>query len=126
VAHNGSALTWPRAAGLPFPNWAGRFGFSAVGMREDRLDGRLATTVFYSRAGQRVAYTIVSGSPLAVGAHTRLSTWNGTVLRSFPAGGRAVVTWLRSGHTCVLSGDWRLESDLLRLAVWNPARGYTD
>jgi anti-sigma factor RsiW len=118
---NTETLRWPTAGGLSFPDWARRFGFVAAGMRTDRLDGRLATTVFYDRHGQRIAYTIVSGRALAVGAANRTSSWGGTQLSSLTANGRAVVTWLRGGHSCVLSGSPALLAELRWLATWKPA-----
>ncbi len=93
------------AAGLPFPYWDDRFGFSAVGVRHDRFDGRPATTVFYRSRGQRVAYTIVSGPPLRFGARTHRSVWNGIAMWTLEAHGMRVATWLRRGHSCVLSGQ---------------------
>jgi anti-sigma factor RsiW len=96
-----------RAAGLPFPYWEDRFGWQATGARTDRIDGRSMTTVFYRRGDRRIAYTIVSGRPLATGASTFTTP-----------GGQRVVTWLRRGHTCVLSGrDVPLRA-LLALAAW--------
>jgi anti-sigma factor RsiW len=117
---NSTTLAWPYAAGagLPFPDWARKFGFTAVGWRRDRLDGHLATTVFYARSGSLIGYTIVSGRPLLIGARSRESAWDGTRLWSFGEQGRAVVTWLRDGHTCVLSGSPALLSELQRLAAW--------
>jgi anti-sigma factor RsiW len=117
---SGGALRWPTASGLSFPDWARRFGFVATGTRTDRLGGRLATTVFYARGDQQIAYTIVSGRPLAAGAASRESTWEGTWLESFTASGRMVVTWLRSGHSCVLSGSHALLAELERLAASKP------
>ena len=119
-AASGSELRWPTASGLSFPAWARRFDFVATGARTDRLGGRLATTVFYARGDQQIAYTIVSGRPLAAGAAARESTWDGTRLESFAASGRVVVTWLRSGHTCVLSGSPGLLAELQRLAAAKP------
>jgi len=120
AAHRGETalLPRPRAAGLAFPYWDDRFSFKAIGVRTDRVAGRLATTVFYARAGQRIAYTIVAGSPLAVGSATRSTVSDKTRLRSFSAHGRLIVTWLRRGHTCVLSGTNVPLSALLRLASW--------
>jgi hypothetical protein len=117
----GRALRWPSAAGLSFPDWARAFGFEAVGVRRDSLDGRLATTVFYARAGQRVAYTIVSGRALIAGTSMRTTAWDGMRLQSFDANGRTVVTWLRNGHTCVLSARPGLLSQLMQLAAWKPS-----
>jgi hypothetical protein len=119
----GVRLRWPRAGGLWFPNWARRFGYTATGMRRDRLDGRTATTVFYDRGQERIAYTIVSGGALSAGVTTRSSTWDGTQLQSFSSSGRAVVTWLRSGHTCVLSGNPALLNELQLLAA---SKSYLD
>jgi hypothetical protein len=42
----------------------------------------------------------------------------GTELRSIERGGRLVVTWLRGGHTCVLSGAGVKPAVLLDLAGW--------
>jgi hypothetical protein len=95
-------------SGLPFPYWEDRFDWRAAGARTDHLAGRVATTVFYRRGAQRVAYTIVSGQPLAAPAsHAALSI-----------AGRQVVTWLRRGNTCVLSGRGVPVAELVRLAAW--------
>jgi hypothetical protein len=124
VSHaDSTALAWPSASGLEFPNWARQFGLQAVGARVDRLDGRVMTTVYYARGSSQVAYTIVSGRPLAAGASVHTTMWEGTRLSSFRAQGRVVVTWLRSGHTCVLSGSPALLSELERLAG-SPPREY--
>jgi hypothetical protein len=107
------------AAGLPFPYWQDRFGWHATGARTDRADGRLLTTVFYRRGGEQIAYTIVAGDalPPALAAHT--TERGGTVLASSTTHGRPVVTWLRRGHTCVLSGDPDVAtSALTQLAGW--------
>lgn len=107
-----------RAAGLPYPYWEDRFGFKTVGLRSDRIAGRMATTVFYGRAGRQVAYTIVSGARLPAGASTHSLTRNGVMLGSFTAHGRLIVTWLRRGHTCVLTATDTPLPLLLRLASW--------
>jgi hypothetical protein len=120
VAPGTETLTWPVAAGLTFPDWVREYGFDAVGARTDRLDGRVATTVYYKRGANRIAYTIVSGRALAAGTAARSTTWHGTHLLSFNARGRAVVTWLRGGHTCVLSGNPALLRELQRLAASKP------
>jgi hypothetical protein len=115
------AYTLPqvRAAGLPFPYWEDRFGWVATGVRTDTVDGRRLTTVLYRHAGRAIAYTIVSGAPLDAGAQAvASSTHDHTVLRSLDAGGRRIVTWLRRGHTCVLSGIGVPVDALLKLAAW--------
>jgi len=113
-------LVWPNADGLPFPDWSRRFEFTAVGARRDGLGGRTATTVFYAASDNLIGYTIVSGRALLIGARSRESTWDGTRLWSFQQHGRAIVTWLRRGHTCVLSGSPALLKQLLRLAASEP------
>jgi hypothetical protein len=117
-AGDGPALPGLRAAGLAFPYWHDAFGYRAVGVRRDRLAGREATTVFYVRAGARVAYTIVSGAPLPPGPATMETVRGGVWLRSLSAHGRTVVTWVRAGHSCVLTGDATTLPTLLRLASW--------
>lgn len=104
------------AAGISFPDWAARFGFKAAGVRRDRFDGRLATTVFYGRGGERIAYTIVSGAPLSAGAAAKQSVWGGTRLASLSVRGRVVVTWRRDGHSCVLSATRTPATTLALLA----------
>ncbi len=107
-----------KAAGLPFPYWSDKFGFHATGVRRDRLDGRPATTVFYSRGAQRIAYTIVSGRPLPAGAVATGSTHNGVWVRALRAHGLRVVTWLRGSHSCVLAGRTVSFTTLRSLASW--------
>jgi hypothetical protein len=100
----GSALLGVQAAGVPYPDWLAKYGWRAVGMRSDGLGDRTATTVFYGRGKHTIAYTIVSGSPLASLGHATTTTREGTVVQTFEAGNRTVVTWTRLGHTCLVSG----------------------
>jgi hypothetical protein len=100
-----------------FPNWAHEFGWRAVGMRTDTINGRHATTVYYHWHDLTLAYTIVGAPPL----HTAPSqtVWlNGTELRTLMLDGRLVVTWNRDKHTCVLSAVRVPASELQRLAAW--------
>lgn len=113
-----STLPGVRAAGLPFPYWGDRFGWEATGMRTDRLDGRRLTTVFYRRGAARIAYTIVAGPALADTGSSSASRRAGTLLSTSTAGGRTVVTWMRRGHTCVLSGRDVPADALQSLAAW--------
>ena len=107
------------AAGQPDPNWRGKFGWRASGRRVDRIDGRRAETVFYAKNRYRIGYTIVSGEKLAWPAGVTRSVREGTLLRDKVSGGRRVVTWLRGGHTCVLSGPAEVKRDvMLNLAAW--------
>ncbi|HUA71000.1 MAG TPA: hypothetical protein VMA96_07965 [Solirubrobacteraceae bacterium] len=107
-----------RAAGLPFPYWEDRFGWKATGVRNDDVDGRALTTVFYRNQGRRIAYTIVPGTrlPGAPGAETIRRS--GIVVHASTDNRRLIVTWLRRGHTCVLSGTGVRLDTLLELAVW--------
>lgn len=118
--HNdhGYTLSGVSATGLPYPYWEDRFGFRAVGVRRDRFDGRLATTVFYRRGATRVAYTIVSGGPLAAGATTSRTVRNSVAVDMLNAHGMRVATWLRRGHSCVLSARNLPASTLISLASW--------
>jgi hypothetical protein len=106
------------AAGLPFPYWEDRFGWKATGVRADDVDGRVLTTVFYRSDGRRIAYTIVPGTrlPAVPGANTTVRS--GVVVHISTENRRLIVTWLRRGHTCVLSGVDVPLSTLTALAVW--------
>lgn len=98
-----------------FPNWQQFSRFTAAGQRSDELAGHHAVTVYYERAGTRIAYTIVSTPALRrPGAPTY--SLNGTKLQSFRFDGRVVVTWQRAGHTCILSGSAISAQELSRLA----------
>jgi hypothetical protein len=107
-----------RAAGLPFPYWEDRFGWHATGIRADRVDGRTLTTVFYRRGTQHIAYTIVAGDELPPAIGARTAARGGTIMATSTTGGRQVVTWLRHGHTCVLSGRGVPVAALVKLAAW--------
>ena len=103
--------------GVRFPNFAGKFGWRAVGVRVDELEGRDMRTVFYERGGKRIAYTIVAGEQLEW-PDVEPTVRDGVKLRPFDEDGREVVTWLRGGQTCVLSGEAVSEATLLELAAW--------
>ena len=103
--------------GVRFPNFEGKFGWRAVGDRADELEGRDTRTVFYEREGKRIAYTIVAGEQLEWPDVEPIER-DGVELRPFDDEGREVVTWLRGGQTCVLSGDGVSTATLLELAAW--------
>jgi hypothetical protein len=109
--------------GVSFPYWGERFGWRSTGSRSDHVGGRTVTTVFYQdSAGQRLGYAIVAGSPAP-----RLSggavVWRGGVpYRLLDENGAHVVSWLRHGHLCVVSGRGVDSATLLQLASWR-ARG---
>jgi hypothetical protein len=107
------------AAGLPFPYWEDHFDWDAAGARTDHIAGRQTTTVFYHRHGESIAYTIVSGRSLPTASGARMFVRAGIGVVVYPTrGGTQVVTWLRRGHTCVLSGRGVPLDALLKLAVW--------
>lgn len=113
------ALLDREAAEIPFPNWAPPFRWRATGARSDRIAGRRAVTVFYEKGGRRVGYTIVEGAGLAKPRGARATTRSGIELRSLRLGPRAVVTWRRAGHTCILVGGPGVRpAELLALASW--------
>jgi hypothetical protein len=106
------------AFGLPFPDWAQKFGWEASGRRVDDIEGRQAVTVFYEKAGREIAYTIVSGDALPPPRRSALARREGTALRHLSRDGRTIVTWERGGRTCVLSGADVSTPTLLDLAAW--------
>jgi hypothetical protein len=97
------------AAGIPFPNWAAAIpSWRAVGARTDRIGGRTVTTVFYynrsdNRSGEKVGYAIASGAPLS-GVNGRTFRVYGTTFTLARQGSARLITWVRSGHTCVIAG----------------------
>jgi hypothetical protein len=104
--------------GVPFPNLAGEFGYREAGARSDELDGRETKTVFYERGGKRIGYTIVSGKAIDPPDGAAKTELNGVALASTSDGPKRIVTWLRGGRTCVLSGDGVSTAELLELASW--------
>ncbi|HXQ00917.1 MAG TPA: hypothetical protein VN845_12750 [Solirubrobacteraceae bacterium] len=106
--------------GVPFPYWEDRFGWHSTGARTDRLDGRSIVTVFYGdTAGRRIGYAILNGTPAPrIGGGTIV--WrDGVAYRMLSNNGATVVTWLRDGHLCVVSGRGVSSATLLRLASWS-------
>lgn len=112
------ALLEADVEGTVFPNWDAEFGWIAAGQRADGLDGRDTRTVLYSKEGKEVGYTIVSGDALDPPEGAREVSSGGVDLELFTQDGRRVVTWLRDGKTCVLSGVGVDDETLVKLAVW--------
>jgi hypothetical protein len=106
--------------GVKFPYWEDRFGWRSTGMRSDQIAGRAITTVFYSDAsGRRIGYAILAGTP-APRIGGGVVVWRGGVpYRLLTANGAAVVTWLRDGRLCVVSGRDVSSATLLKLASWS-------
>jgi anti-sigma factor RsiW len=103
--------------GVAFPDLSLAYGWRASGARRDRLDGREATVVYYTKDGLQLAYAIVSGAALARPAGATSATRGGVEYRTLRVDGRAAVTWRRAGHTCVLVGPVA-PAELLTLASW--------
>jgi hypothetical protein len=104
--------------GVPFPNYAKKFGWKPVGVRRDHESGRDIVTVYYRKDGRTVAYSIVSGDALDIPSDSRPSTSARVEYRTFRHNGRTVVTWKRGGHTCVLSAPAVARGELVSLADW--------
>lgn len=106
-----------RAAGIPFPAWGASNGWKAQGARTDSVDGRKITTVFYvGRSGGRIGYAITDGAPLS-GVHGASVKRYGVRFTLQRASGAQVISWVRSGHTCVIAGRSVSYSTLLKLAT---------
>jgi hypothetical protein len=67
-----------------FPNWFASLGWRAIGQPSDRLNGRLAITVYYEWRGTRVAYTVL-GAPALAQPSARITDLNGVELRTLPS-----------------------------------------
>lgn len=106
-------------SGVAYPYWQDRFGWRAVGARTDRLAGRDVSTVFYDNAsGARIGYSILAGRSVSAPADATVLVRNGVRLSVVRQGTSTIVTWLRSGHSCVLSGRNVAPAMLERLASW--------
>jgi hypothetical protein len=92
-----------KVGSLVFPDWKQKFGWKAVGRRNDTLSGRPVTTVFYRNPeGARLGYAVVSGDTLDGDPPGRLVTRRGKTYHVAGIGGRTIVTWNQQGHTCVI------------------------
>jgi hypothetical protein len=106
--------------GVPFPYWGDSFQWEAVGARDDKIEDRSAKTIFYENPkGVRAAYTILGGDKIDAPSSASKQTRHGIQLSIIRDKGRRIVTWTRSGHTCVLSAPLAVpEEKLLELASW--------
>jgi hypothetical protein len=108
--------------GVSFPYWEDHFGWRASGARVDRVDGRAVTTVFYTNAShQRIGYAIVSGTPAPPAGGGIVQSRDGTPYRYIKENGAWLVTWLRNGRRCIVSGQGIRWTTLMKLASWNDA-----
>lgn len=104
---------------VSFPYWEGHLGWRATGSRTDRVAGRTVRTVFYADwHGHRVGYAIVAGGSLPHVSGGTVLWRGGTPYRLLREGASEVVTWTRSGRTCVIAGRGVGGHTLLRLASW--------
>jgi hypothetical protein len=88
---------------IDFPDWEKKFGWHAVGSREDEVSGRAVTTVFYrNRDGAGLGYAIVHGDALTSAPAGRALRHEGKTYHVSSAGPHTVVTWTQQGHTCVI------------------------
>ncbi len=105
--------------GVAFPYWEDHFGWRSTGARSDRVGGRAVTTVFYEDArGRRLGYAIVAGAPAPQTSGGAVVWRKGVPYRLLSENGTHVITWLRNGHLCVVSGRGVDNATLLRLASW--------
>ena len=108
--------------GVAFPYWEDHLGWNTTGARTDRVGGRNVTTVFYADAdGEHVGYAIVAGLPAPRVSGGRVTVRDCVPYRLLRENGTSVVTWLRAGHMCVVSGRGVNAVTLLRLASWHAA-----
>lgn len=105
-----------------FADYAARAHWLPSGSRTDRVEGREVLTVFWDRAGRRVAYSSVSGDPVTAPGDARRTGRRGVLLRSFEVGGRTAVTWDENGHTAVISAIGISRAALYNLAGGRPLR----
>jgi hypothetical protein len=93
-----------RVDNLVFPDWKAKFGWEAVGRRDDTLSGRTVTTVLYRNPdGARLGYAVVAGDELDAEPPGREVMRDGKSYHVARADGRTIVTWEQQGHTCVIA-----------------------
>ena len=99
---------------LKFPDWEQKFGWTAVGRREDELSGRSVTTVYYRNPeGARLGYAVVSGEPLGDTPPGTPVTRDGKTYHVDQTGDRTIVTWTQQGHTCAIVASSEVPQDRL-------------
>jgi hypothetical protein len=107
------------AEGIPYPNWTEDFGWKATGEREDEIEGRDASTVYYDKEGKRVGYTILSGDEIDPPDDAKVTEVDGEKFWTWTTkDGRQAVLWYREGKTCVMAGEDVPEDILVKLASW--------
>jgi anti-sigma factor RsiW len=103
--------------GISFPDFARLYGWTALGVRHGRVDGRDATVVVYGKGQRRLGYAIVAGAGLSRPADGETAVIDGVEYQTLRLNDLLAVTWRRGGHTCVLIGQ-APRAELLKLASW--------
>lgn len=111
------ALLDQRFEGVPYPDWS-RFHWMAMGARTDTVGDRRAETVYYTHHGHVIAYTVIAGEPLPPPDGATTERAGGLELHRFRDGHRDVVTFVRGGRSCVLSGHVISSDTIVELASW--------
>jgi hypothetical protein len=94
-----------KVGALVFPDWQQKFGWRAVGRRNDNLSGRPVTTLFYRNPdGARLGYAVVAGKPLGGDPAGRRIIHKGKTYHVARGDRRTFITWTQQGHTCVIVG----------------------
>jgi hypothetical protein len=115
----------PPPGGAPDPGFGAlalRAGWRPVGARSDEIDGRTITTVFWGRAGRRIAESVLPGDPVPAPTGSRRTGRRGLLLYSFDVGPRTAVTWTEDGRTTVISAIGVGRGRLYDLAGGPPRR----
>jgi hypothetical protein len=94
----------PRAS---FSDFARQAGWLPLSARDDDVDGRQTQTIYWERAGRRIAYTLLPGDPVGAPAYDGRTGRRGVLLYSLNVGARNAVTWTEAttdgGRTAVVS-----------------------
>jgi hypothetical protein len=118
------ALLQAKIQGLPFPDWYDKFEWRASGARTDTIKDRDATTVYYTRDGRRLAYTILGGAAIEPPEDARTVRLRGKEFHVMTRGDQRIVVWDRAGHTCVMSAPVMVPQErLVELAAWDAGGG---
>jgi hypothetical protein len=108
-----------RVGALEFPDWRKKFGWKAVGRRNNTVSGRPVTTVYYRNPdGARLGYAVVAGDPLGGSPAGRPVRHKGNTYHVARGNERSTVTWTQQGHTCVIAAPSAVpRSSLVDLAA---------
>jgi hypothetical protein len=93
-----------RVENIDFPDWQEKFGWKAVGRRDETVDDRPVTTVFYRNPdGAKLGYAIVSGDALGGTPPGQKVKRGDNTYHVAREGERTTVTWTQDGQTCVIT-----------------------